>query len=256
MSDDTEDSDGLVISLAAERDLEEAGRLGREGAASGRRRVTAHSQYASAARGLMGLDAYYTPRALAVKMARWAKVGGLRVLEPGCGPAVLIYAMNHAEDHEPPSRITALDVIDHEHAVWEAGGKFHQIDFLKYDGWGEHDLAVMNPPYGEGQDGRHVGRACRMCPRVVALVRANFLWGKGRYHDVFRWARLKRVAILVRRPNFHDPQGRLHGDGARHDYCVIELEREVGSTWDRLSAKGKADKPSVEWWTEDWNAAA
>ena len=61
-----------------------------------------------------------------------------------------------------------------------------------------------------------------MCPRVVALVRAQAVWGKDRFHDVFRWSRLTKVAVLVRRPNFYRPDGQLHGGGARHDFCVIE----------------------------------
>ena len=72
--------------------------------------------------------------------------------------------------------------------------------------------------------------------------------------------------MLVRRPNFYRPDGQLHGGGARHDFCVIELQRPLSAQdgapaveYDRLKAtrkRDRVDRPEVEWWTEDWNQAA
>lgn len=210
----------------------------------------------------LDLDQYFTPDPLARKMVEWANVDGLRVLEPSAGAGALLRHMGAAKN------VTAVE-CDQElaEALPELAGMdvatkllIWPKDFLRYDGWGEHDLAVMNSPFsddgrGRSRDQMHVARAVRMCPRVVALVRANFIFGKARYHDIFRWARLRRVAVLVKRPNFRGPSHRTASTSPRHDFCVVEIER-AEPPYDRLEAPRKADRqdrPTIEWWLEDWS---
>ena len=187
-------------------------------------------------------------------------MGGLKLLEPSAGGGAFVRHMGAAKnvtacevDEELAEALPEMCPMDvtTKLLVWPG-------DFLRYEGWGEHDLVIMNPPYaddgrGEARDRLHVARAVRMAPRVVALVRANFVFGKKRFHDIFRWSRLTRLAILTRRPNCPGPSHRTDSTSPRHDFCVIEMVREEGL--DRLQDP-VLDPVAVEWWTDDWNLPA
>lgn len=206
------------------------------------------------------LDQYFTPDRLARRIVEWTWDGadvprGTHILEPSAGAGAFVR-------HIPKNvRLTALDIdpemVRRLEAIRRPGGyTVHQAEFGRWPAQrGVFDLAIMNPPYGGGADGRHVARAARLCPRVVALVRANFVLGKDRFHDLFRWCRLTRVAVLVRRPNFVDAAGEPHGGGPRHDFVVIEVVRREG---DRLERTGDfevdTDETQIEWWLDKWAA--
>lgn len=210
------------------------------------------------------LDQYWTPPALARAVVEWAGIGdGDRLLEPSCGGGDLVRYMLRSE----AGSLLALDCdqevfdtwdseLTDSWAVTEAG------DFLKYRAPSDaFDLAIMNSPYGwvgagkmrAAADRLHVQHALRMSPDVVALVRANFLFGRERYRHVFRYARLVRLAILVNRPPFHGPALQPGQDSARHDYVVVHLQRER-----RVVTPGRklVDRPQVEYWEQDWRRAA
>ena len=210
----------------------------------------------------MELEQYFTPPKLARRMVEWAWDGAnppraTHVLEPSAGAGAIVRAIPKnliltAMDIDPPmvERLRAIRRPSGYHVI-EGDFRRHRVPRKAYD------IAIMNPPYGDGQDGAHVAKAARICPRVVALVRANFVWGSDRYYDVFRWCRLTRVAVLVKRPNYLDVNGELHGLGARHDFVVIELVRRDG---DRLAKTGEFENPvdevATEWWIDNWNNAA
>lgn len=212
------------------------------------------------------LDQYWTPPALARAVVEWADIApGDRVLEPSCGGGDLVRWM--FEGARAPGEVTALDVDEEVFTRWPAElakrVSWRAADFLAYRAPSDaFDLAVMNSAYGTVGRGKmaaaadrlHVQHALRMCPDVVAIVRANFLHGRERYRHVFARARMVRLAILVNRPPFHGPALAAGQDSARHDYVVLHLQRER-----RLVTPGKVvvhDKPAVEWWTQDWRAPA
>ncbi len=190
------------------------------------------------------LDQYFTSAALAKKLVSWAELSrGQRVLEPSAGDGALVRAM-------PLNvRITAYDIDPEmtarlcliEHPTLDV----RQGDFTKVSLVQPYDVAIMNPPYGEGADGIHVNHALKLATRVIALVRANFEFGTGRFQNTLRWAQITRRAILVRRPPFRGPANAGHGP--RHEYVALELVRRV----DRLEDPSP-DRVDTEFWTESW----
>ncbi len=210
----------------------------------------------------MGLEQYFTPPRLAQFMVDFAYDGadiprGDRLLEPSAGNGAIVRCIPKNVQLDAveldPRMVGQLQTIRRP-----SGYNVIQADFMRWRAQrGIYSLAIMNPPYGDGQDGAQVAKAARLCPRVVALVRANFVLGKARFHDLYRWCRLTRIAILVVRPNFLTAEGELHGSGARHDFVVIEVMRREG---DRLAGTGEMEIPTdeteISWRLENWNKAA
>lgn len=170
------------------------------------------------------LSQHFTPHHLAVRIVEWAKITpGMHVLEPSAGSGAFVAPLIKAG-----ARVQAVE-IDPE---WAARLRLRhpppaslQVDEADFQAWeppladGQlYDRALINPPYEDDQDLAHVLKAIELSYCVVALVRANFLYGVERYEKLWkRWA-LSRKVILTRRPRFS-------GAGSpRHDFCVVELQ--------------------------------
>jgi predicted RNA methylase len=192
------------------------------------------------------LNQYFTGRKLAKRIVQWAELSrGMRVLEPSAGDGGIVQAlpMNIAVTavETDPRMAAELRRINHPALTVIEG------DFLKVTpGRDSFDVAIMNPPYGEGADGRHTAQALRYAQRVIVLVRVNFEYGVERFNTVFRWSQVTRRALLTRRPHFYGPAN--EGHTARHDYVVLELVRRD----DRLKDP-TPDQVETEYWTESWS---
>ncbi len=202
---------------------------------------------------MSGVDQYFTCEKVAERMVSWAEIRrGCRVLEPSAGSGTIVRAI------PKNATVTAIEIdADLATPLSELKRKRPGLDvvcqdFLKYrPSRDAHDVAIMNPPYSDGADGKHVAHALQFAPRVVCLVRANFLWGLGRYNQVFRWSQLTRAAILVRRPHFSGPADKGHT--ARHDFAVLELIRRDSEELDRWKAQNETDdRVDFEWWADTW----
>ena len=180
---------------------------------------------------------WFTPRDLAARIVAWAGVHpGQRVLEPSAGDGSFVTPLLDAG-----ATVTAVD-IDRANVSQLVGmrGRRHFdlrcFNFLMLDDIGAHDVAVMNPPYEDGQDLAHVLHALTFAPRVVALLRLVFLAGLERHRELWSKHSLTRVAILSGRPAFGGP---CTESGAKSDFAVFEILR------------GRRSVPSiasVEWW--------
>lgn len=206
------------------------------------------------------LDQYFTRPALAKAVVEWANIQpGARVLEPSCGAGAMVRWMPHS------AVVHAMDIDQAVLDTWDEERKsrlgFQVLgDFLQHQASSDaYDIAIMNPPYGftgsgkvrQAADRLHVQHALRMCPEVICLVRANFLWGQERYNHVLRFARVVRMAVLVHRPSFHGPAVAVDGKGGQHEMMVLHLERRpdraLSSTPECVS-----DQTRLEYWTADW----
>ncbi len=214
------------------------------------------------------LDQYFTQPALAKRFVEWADIQpGQRVLEPSCGWGDLA---RHIPEH---AQTMAMDTDNDVFKHWENTPELYarqlsgNIELVGGDFLAERlpsdafDVVVMNPPYGyvgsgkyrKAADRLHVQHALRMAPDVFCLVRANFMWGQERYENVFRFAKVVKMGVLVHRPAFHGPALLPGQDSARHDFGVLHLRRH--DDFDRRVDKGP-DAASVEFWTNDWRLAA
>lgn len=207
------------------------------------------------------LDQYWTRPPVAQALVDWADIKpGARILEPSAGAGDIVRCIP-----ERAARLVAIEMDRRAWAKWDpellARPALERVegDFLRYRAPSDaFDLAIMNPPYGwqgsgkarKAQDRLHVQHALRMAPDVIALVRANFLWGKDRFRYVIAYAKIMRVAIMVNRPSFYGPALREDQDSARHDFCVVHLRRRGSSDPDHNQAPVK-----LEFWTNDWKVS-
>lgn len=206
----------------------------------------------------LSLDQFFTRPALAKAIVEWADIQpGTRVLEPSCGAGDLVRWMPRE------AWVTALDIDADVFERWPPGVFREQqivqdcVDFLQYRAASDaFDIAIMNPPYGyvgtgkqrQAADRLHVQHALRMTPDVIALVRANFLWGTERFQHVFYYAEIVRLAVLVHRPSFHGPAVAVDGKGGHHEMMVVHLRRRDPGQYGGRNIH----RPSLEYWTQDW----
>lgn len=198
-------------------------------------------------------DRYFTAAKLAERIAEWARIEpGMWVLEPSAGEGALAQPARARGAHvvaveSQDDQIHKLRLLPQ---VGLGGLVIHQADFMRWDrgsvqrGSPENpfDLALMNPPFSDGADGKHVAHASRMAKRVVALVRTNFEHTAGRWLSCLQYVRITRKAMLVSRPPA------FGGPGARDqtpqsDYVVLELQRRQSPR-----QEGEADLVAVEYW--------
>lgn len=123
-----------------------------------------------------------TPAPLATQMAELADLApGQEVLEPSAGTGVLIDAIRAAQ---PAAKVFAVEI---NHGLCEALARkitlpedaaqgicrnVLQGDFLECFGLGKFDRIVMNPPFADGDDIKHITHALRLLNpggRIVAL---------------------------------------------------------------------------------------
>jgi hypothetical protein len=176
---------------------------------------------------------WMTPDDLATRVVSWAAVQpGDRVLEPSAGDGALVRQLVHAG-----ADVTAVETDRGlvEGSLMYLRCAVRNFDFLLLPDLGQFNLVIMNPPYEDGQDLRHVLHALTCAPRVVALLRLVFLAGQERGAGLWSRYSLRRLAVLSTRPRF-----RGDGDnGAKSDFAVFDI-------W-RTSPSG-LDGVELEWW--------
>lgn len=203
------------------------------------------------------LSQHFTDRVLARQIVDWS-VKGIRrgpgerhpsewdVLEPTAGSGAFVEPML-----ERFGKVTVVE-IDPAWSKWlesrSSGACVVEADYLTLvPPAALYDLAIMNPPYEGGQDGKFLAKAMDESVRVVALTRVNVLLGKDRYQRIWRrvhsgewW--LGGLVILESRPRFWGAKEReTNGNpgSPRHDFCVVKLTRHAAEV-------GREFQP--EWW--------
>jgi predicted RNA methylase len=187
----------------------------------------------------VALSQWFTPERLAARLVRWACVRPhMHVLEPSAGDGAIEKAIRLSCD---TAFITAIEI---DPAFANKHG-FICEDYLAAPApITRYDLAILNPPYEDGADGKFLAKAMDESERVVALCRLNVVTGKARHERV--WSRvddgswtLSGLAFLVGRPSFL--AAGLATDSPLSDFVAIKLRR----TSPGIPAKAT----HVEWWT-------
>lgn len=114
-----------------------------------------------------GIDFFPTPPALADRVVREAGIKeGMSVLEPSAGKGDLLDAVRRAQ---PDAKIEAVELSGTLRELLDAKGyDLVGSDFEKHDG--RYDRIVMNPPFSDSTDIRHVRRAYDMLNKGGRLV--------------------------------------------------------------------------------------
>lgn len=167
---------------------------------------------------------WFTPPALADYVVGWAGIRPYdRVLEPSAGNGALaieikkrLYGGTLVMVETLAPCVSLLRSMDLGEVLW---GDFLTTEKLKDD----FSLVIMNPPYDDGLDTKHLVRALEFAPRVVALLRLNALSGLERYEKIWGQHSLRRLAFLARRPRFSSPSGA--SGSPRHDFIIVDIHR-------------------------------
>ena len=116
-------------------------------------------------------QSFYTPAALAARVAEMACVHGCRVLEPSAGEAALAEACKAAGAREivcVEIRPTATEVL-----LKKGFPVLYQGDFLNVKAAATFDCVVMNPPFTRGHDLKHIAHALKFVRpggRLVSIM--------------------------------------------------------------------------------------
>ncbi len=115
---------------------------------------------------------FFTPPALATRMVQLAKIKSHhRVLEPSAGIGNILKAIG-----DQPDKVAIEinpDLVEALIKTGLSGLHIYQADFLSCNGsLGKFDRVVMNPPFSNGEDIKHIRHALTMLKtggRLVAL---------------------------------------------------------------------------------------
>jgi predicted RNA methylase len=191
------------------------------------------------------LSQFYTPGPVARHMAKWARVeDGATIVEPAAGRGALILGI---DDLRVGTRVWAwdIDAMNCAALMMLRPRQLERVsleevnhgDFLAYNlPAGSFDLALMNPPYEDGQDVRFIERGLDCSERVVGIFQSRIVHSQGRA-DCWRHTDITRMAILASRPHFGGPHS------AKTDFVVLELVRRS-----RARLQGEATPAALEWW--------
>ncbi len=211
------------------------------------------------------LSQWFTDPELARRAARWAvellsidpvslqRSGS--ILEPAAGDGALIQALldvgiNLTSDvlvdaHEiDPYYVERLRKrFDDQKSVYVYQGDFLTAVRPPFI----YDVTFQNPPYENGLDGVFLECAMNFSNGVVAILRSAALQGDDRSKRVWRlrqpggeWV-LPRLAYLEKRPDFVGAGVVVPKDGAKADFCVVQLRR-------RRQSDAHHVPTTLEWW--------
>lgn len=159
---------------------------------------------------------WFTPCDLATRMANWAGCSSMRVLEPSAGGGALAKALRTRGAHVACiERDPGLAASLRADGFPTACGDFLSVEPKPFD------LVVINPPYENNADVEHVLHSLEFAPRVIALVRLNFLTGQARRKLLWSKHQPGRIAFLSGRPRF---SGEVNGS-PKHDFVVVDINR-------------------------------
>ena len=184
---------------------------------------------------------WFTPPDTALQIVQWALAPFdptyvatmFNVLEPSAGRGALARPLRerarfvHCVDVDPRNAV----------ALERDGFAVDCCDFLDWSSWQAFDLAVLNPPFENGQAEAHILKALKVAKRVVAHCPLTTLEGRKRREGLWSEAYLKRLAICSSRPKYGEKAGATA-------MCTIDVVRRPEKPHGRVAASGV----EVEWW--------
>lgn len=189
-----------------------------------------------------GASQWFTPPWLAKRLVDWCGSPKVhRLLEPSAGSGRLVDAVRHrwpfaiVDTHETDPRWADVLRLKRKDILYPQDTlRVREHDFLASPTPPEpYDLAVMNPPFENGQDLAFLRHAMRCSKRIVMVCRLGFVANKGTRRAVAEagWSWVGIASL-----------GRVRFDGAGDtsplsDFAAIKLTSEP-----------VFDAPTFEWW--------
>lgn len=166
------------------------------------------------------LNQWYTPPDIAKRMAELVDLRGKRVLEPNAGSGNLVRAALDAgaacvdSFDIDPRNVSALKERFADDPVLAACKDWLQHPSAKgahrmLGGVDMFDVALMNPPWDDGQHWKHIAHALKFAPVVVALAPLAMLEGEDRRTEFWSKCHLSDLCICSSRPKFGEDGGKM-----------------------------------------------
>ncbi len=120
---------------------------------------------AEPARAVSAFNLFQTPEVLADRMAGMIPSDAQRILEPSAGLGRLYRAARHAR---PSASITLVESSSdccgelYRSIEGDSLATLMQRDFMEYRSPDQFDCVLMNPPFKQGRDIKHIDRAAQM----------------------------------------------------------------------------------------------
>lgn len=164
-----------------------------------------------------------------------------RVLEPSCGQGSLLKALSPFG----LASVTAVDLDSEAIATceskrWPWPTRFIGANFLSWYPSERFDLAVMNPPFENGQTERHIMHALRYCDTVVCHCPLTTLAAQDRLEKLWSKVELTRIAICSSRPKYGP-------GGGMTEMCTVEVA-SAGRPVTPLRTGPVIHEPRMEFW--------
>lgn len=190
----------------------------------------------------VGIDFFPTPASVAADLVEQAEIEpGMRVLEPSAGNGNIATAIREAgvEPDVVEMSSTLADILKAK--------KFNVVggDFLQYEG-GDYDRIIMNPPFSDSRDIKHVRHAYKLLKpggRLVAVMGEGAFFRGDKTATAFReWTEsLGAVDEKLPEKTFLDPSLPAT-TGANTRVVVIDKPEARAS---RPAAQSKATVPEI-----------
>lgn len=181
------------------------------------------------------LSQFFTPDDLAERIVEWGMQAGADewrpqyILEPSAGRGALVRPMLKLQ-----ANVFAVELDpDNVEALKRLTSNVIQADFLACDFLPDtYDIAIMNPPFENGQAERHIMHALKSCERVIAHVPLTTLEGKARRESLWSKVRLDRLAVCASRPKYG-------AKGGATAMCTIDVSKNVlfDCSWDDVTVE-------------------
>jgi hypothetical protein len=179
------------------------------------------------------LDAYWTPRSVALRCTRWLAAQGYRpgsIVEPSVGGGAWVIAARQVWPGAVVDRVDVDASAPGLHVEWREGdSRWPGIAWQTLE-TGRWDLALGNPPYDEVE--AHVGACLRRARVTALLLRETITGGQARYEALWSQHQPAWVAKLPDRPQWEG--GNPHASGDTTGSVLIVWDRaHIGPTrWD------------------------
>lgn len=178
-------------------------------------------------------QAFYTPQAIAEELVAIAGVGkGTVCLEPSAGIGSIALAAKNVGGEVYCVELNADSCKKlKEHGFNVLEGDFLEVKPENTSAWA---VILMNPPFANDQDIKHVMHAYKMLlpgGRLLAIMSSGFQWSKGRkIRSQFQDFVAENGRIVKKLPS-----GAFSESGTQIRTVIVELQR-TSSSEDRLKA--------------------
>ena len=170
-------------------------------------------------------QAFYTPATVAAELVGLADIqAGMTCLEPSAGEGAIALAAKQAG-----ANVTTVEMNPEAVSVLESHGFTPEVrDFLTLEPQAAYDRVLMNPPFTNHQDIRHVQHAYRFLKpggKLYSIMSPSFTFGDAKERQEFRQFLAEHGRVVKELP-----AGAFSESGTEVRTVIVELAKPADDT--------------------------